>query len=128
MSTRDRLPAERRAINARLVIMDGVGEYEYDLTVGYYPDGRLGELFIRTCDPAAAVYDALATAISIALQHGAPFDCIRKHLEFQRGSGPSGMACDETAWRSKVSSPLDMIAKWVGDHQEIGTEKKYQEE
>lgn len=120
MPTRERLPAERRAINARLTIMAGCDEYEYDLTVGYYPDGRMGELFIRTRDPAAAVYDALATAISIALQHGAAFDSIRKHLEFQGNAGPAGLACDEAAWKSKVSSPLDMIAKWVGDHQQLG--------
>jgi len=124
MPTRERLPAERRAINAKLTILAGSNEYEYDLTVGYYPDGRLAELFIRTKDPAAAVYDALATAISIALQHGAPFDAIRKHLEYQGNTGPAGMACDEAAWKSKVSSPLDMIAKWVGDHQQFGNQQE----
>jgi len=122
MPERERLPAERKAINARLTIMAGSDEFEYDLTVGYYPDGRIAEIFIRTQDPAAAVYDALACTISIALQHGSPFDSIRKHLEFQGNAGPSGMACDEAAWKSKVSSPLDMIAKWVGDHQQLGGE------
>lgn len=120
MAKRERLPAERQALNARLTIMDGGTDFQFDLTVGYYPDGRIGEIFIRTKDPAAAVYDALATAISIGLQHGAPFDSFRKHLEFQRGGGPIGMASDGAAWRSKVSSPLDMIAKWVGDHLTIG--------
>ena len=108
------------AINVTLTIMAGNDEFEYDLTVGYYPDGRIAEIFIRTQDPAAAVYDALAASISIGLQHGAPFDSFRKHLEFQGNAGPAGMACDKSAWRSKVSSPLDMIAKWVGDHQTFG--------
>jgi hypothetical protein len=120
MPERERLPAERRAINARLTIVAGSHDYDYDLTVGYYDDGRLGEIFVRTQDPAAAVYDALAMAISVGLQHGATFDSYRKHLEFQSG-GPAGNACDQGEWTSTVSSPLDMIAKWVGDHQQIGS-------
>ncbi|MCP4573318.1 MAG: hypothetical protein GY838_13265 [bacterium] len=119
MPERERLPAERRAINARLTIVDGSQDYDYDLTAGYYDDGRIGELFVRTRDPAAAVYDAMAMAISIGLQHGATFDSFRKHLEFQAG-GPAGKACDQGRWVSTVSSPLDMIAKWVGKHQKIG--------
>lgn len=122
MPDRERLPAERRAINVRLTIIAASNDFSYDLTAGYYDDGRLGELFVRTKDPAAAVYDALAMAISVGLQHGASFDSFRKHLEFQAG-GPAGNACDQGHWTSRVSSPLDMIAKWVGDHQQIGAKE-----
>jgi ribonucleoside-diphosphate reductase alpha chain len=45
------------------------------ITVGLYPDGQPGELFIRMAKEGSTVsglMDAFATAVSLALQFGVP--------------------------------------------------------
>ena len=70
------------------------------MTVGYFPDGRVGEIFLNA-DRSDSLLDVLASdaaiAVSLALQHGAPLDEIRHALKRDaRGSaaGPIGAALD----------------------------------
>src|SRR5215813_5004615 len=72
----------------------------YTATVGYYPNGRIGELFLQnhksssTADTNAR--DA-AIAFSFAVQHGADPHVIRRALccdSHGRASGPLGAALD----------------------------------
>ena len=72
----------------------------YTATVGYYPNGRIGELFLNnhksnsTADTNAR--DA-AIAFSFAVQHGAEIEDIRRALSRDshgRASGPLGAALD----------------------------------
>jgi hypothetical protein len=78
----------------------GTAVLRYTATVGYYPDGRIGELFLNnhksnsTADTNAR--DA-AIAFSFAVQHGADIEDIRKALCREsngRASGPLGAALD----------------------------------
>ncbi|MBD3235583.1 MAG: vitamin B12-dependent ribonucleotide reductase [Candidatus Eisenbacteria bacterium] len=68
---RSRLPEERESITHKFVI----GAHEGYITVGLYPDGSPGELFIVMAKEGTVVSglcDAFATAISLALQYGVP--------------------------------------------------------
>jgi len=77
-----------------------VGGLRYTATVGRFPDGRIGELFLQNhkSDSSADTNarDA-AMAFSFAVQHGADPDAIRRALSRDsRGnaSGPLGIALD----------------------------------
>jgi ribonucleoside-diphosphate reductase alpha chain len=99
MSTRARLPNRRYAETFSFE----VGGLTYTCTIGRFPDGRLGEIFLSdhksnsTADVNAR--DA-AIACSFALQHGADIETIRKALcRDARGiaSSPLGAALDRIA-------------------------------
>jgi hypothetical protein len=96
---RNRLP-NRRACETIAFERDGS---RYCLTIGYFPDGRVGEIFLNA-DRSDSLLDVLASdaaiAVSLALQHGAPLDEIRHALKRDvRGNaaGPIGAALDRIA-------------------------------
>lgn len=73
---------------------------KYTATASWFADGRLGEVFItngKSDSQADANARDAAIIASIALQHGAPLDVIRKAL-LRDGRGqpstPVGMALD----------------------------------
>jgi ribonucleoside-diphosphate reductase alpha chain len=97
---RERLPDRRRSETFDFDVPVGTTVLHYTATVGYYPDGRIGELFLNnhksnsTADTNAR--DA-AIAFSFAVQHGAEIEDIRKALCREsdgRASGPLGAALD----------------------------------
>src|SRR5882672_5731972 len=70
------------------------------MTAGFYPDGRLGEVFLNA-DRANSLLDFLmsdaAILTSIALQYGAPIDEIRHALKRDAhgvAASPIGAAVD----------------------------------
>jgi ribonucleoside-diphosphate reductase alpha chain len=68
---RERLPEERLAANIKFQVADLEGY----LTVGEYPDGRPGEIFIRTSKQGSTlsgIMDGFAIAVSLGLQYGVP--------------------------------------------------------
>ena len=72
---RHRLPDERPSLTHKFI----VAGHEGYLTVGLYPDGKPGELFIRMSKLGSFVsglMDAIATATSIMLQYGVPLDVL----------------------------------------------------
>jgi ribonucleoside-diphosphate reductase alpha chain len=90
-----------------------IGSQEGYLTVGLYPDGTMGEFFIETSKQGSALMgfvDAWATAVSIGIQHGVPFDVLKEKfidMKFE----PSGFTdCDEI--RIAKSIP-DYIFRWI---------------
>jgi hypothetical protein len=96
ISERERLPNRREAEILELE----VNGLKYTCTVGRYPDGRVGEVFLNShkSDSAsdANARDA-AIVCSLALQNGVPVDVIRKALlRDSRGfaSSPLGAALD----------------------------------
>jgi hypothetical protein len=100
--TRKTLPNRRRAETITFE-RDGA---RYRMSVGYYPDGQLGEVFLNA-DRANSLLDFLmsdaAILASIALQYGAPLDEIRHALKRDvRGlaASPIGAAVD------RIGSPL----------------------
>ena len=94
--TRERLSNRRPALTFDLE----VGGLRYTATIGRYPDGRVGELFISSHkNDSSADTNArdVAIAFSFAVQHGADLDAIRRALSRDsRGnaSGPLGAALD----------------------------------
>jgi hypothetical protein len=113
---RDRLPKERVALTGKLIIHGKLKDpFEYFVTLGYYPDGRLGEIFIRQSGEGStlgAIMDAMATAISIGLQSGIPWEVFAAKMAHQRFE-PQGMTEAEDDDLKMVSSVLDYLARWV---------------
>lgn len=95
-AARNRLPNKRRAETTTFQ-RDGA---RFEMTVGYYPEGRVGEVFLNA-DRANSLLDFLmsdaAILASLALQYGAPLDEIRHALKRDaRGiaASPIGAALD----------------------------------
>jgi ribonucleoside-diphosphate reductase alpha chain len=95
-SSRNRLPDRRPAESFELEV-EGI---RYTATLGRFPDGSVGELFLNNhkCNSSAdtAARDG-AIVVSIALQHGADLETIRRALcrdSQGRASGPLGAALD----------------------------------
>ena len=70
-ANRHRLPDERPAITHHF----SVGGHEGYLTVGLYPNGQPGEIFIRMAKDGSTIarlMESFGTVVSVSLQHGAP--------------------------------------------------------
>jgi ribonucleoside-diphosphate reductase alpha chain len=107
--SRERLPAERQAVTHHFE----VGGHDGYVTVGLYPDGRVGEIFFRVTKEGSTVnglMDSLGLSMSMALQHGVPLkDLVRKlaHLRFE----PAGMTNNP---RIRVARSIpDYVARWL---------------
>lgn len=78
---RDLLPARRRA--ETFEIKHGGQNTVFAISVGFYDDGRPGEVFISGAksgsDMASATHDG-AILLSLALQHGVPLKTIQHAL------------------------------------------------
>jgi ribonucleoside-diphosphate reductase alpha chain len=96
MTSRNRLPNRRPAETFELEIQG----LRYTATVGRFSDGTIGELFLnnhRSNSAADTTARDSAIVLSIALQHGADAEAIRRALcrDGQgRASGPLGHALD----------------------------------
>jgi len=107
---KERLPRERVSTTQKFEVGGHAGYF----TVGMYPDGRPGELFVvmaKQGSTLGGLIDAFATAFSIALQYGVPIaDLVDKfsHSCFE----PSGFTGEEEI--PFASSVVDYIARWLG--------------
>ena len=107
---RRRLPAERTAITHKF----DIAGHEGYITVGMYPDGQPGEIFLKMAKEGSTVsglMDTLATTISVALQYGVPLrDLVNKfaHVRFE----PSGFTGNQEIPIAK--SIVDYIFRWLG--------------
>ncbi len=85
MTTRIPLPQRRPASTISLFI----GNDTYAVTAGFYPDGRVGEVFVTApkvgTDIEAILRDG-AILLSFALQHGAKLDELL-HAMTRNGAG-----------------------------------------
>jgi ribonucleoside-diphosphate reductase alpha chain len=66
----------------------------YTIGVGYYLDGRPGEIFIDAGKAGTDLQDTahdLAVAVSIALQHGAKLSDMRHTFARDEGGNPQGI-------------------------------------
>ena len=74
--------------------------HRYRACISRFSDGRLAEIFLDASKPGTAVAVAahdLAVAASLALQHGAPVDTLRKATMRHpngAGAGPLGALLD----------------------------------
>ena len=87
MTDRRILPQRRRAESFELY--HGKQNTPFQITVGYYPDDRIGEIFIaggKSGSDFEAVARDGAVLLSIALQFGVPLDVIQ-HAITREGNG-----------------------------------------
>ena len=106
---RERLPDTRSSLTHKFSI-DG---HEGYLTVGLYPDGRPGEVFIQMAKEGSTLgglMDAFAIQTSIALQYGVPLEqMVRKHSHSRYE--PAGFTKCE--FIRNATSITDYLFRWM---------------
>ena len=108
-AVRHKLQAERASITHKFK----VGDHEGYITVGLYPDGEPGELFITMAKEGSTVsglMDSFALATSIALQHGVPLKLLCEKFAHTRFE-PSGWTSNPDIGFAK--SIMDYIFRWL---------------
>jgi hypothetical protein len=98
-AARERLPDRRPAETWDIQ----VGGLRYTTTIGFYPDGRIGEIFVQNHkqgSQAGMMASDAAVLCSLLLQHAVPLDVIRKSLardSHGKPNGPLTMVLDRLA-------------------------------
>ena len=108
-ANRHRLPDERVALTHHF----SVGGHEGYLTVGLYPNGEPGEIFIRMAKEGstiAGLMECFGTVVSVSLQHGVPLRVLCDKLSHTRFE-PSGWTGNERIGYAK--SIMDYIFRWI---------------
>ena len=117
-ANRHRLPDERSAITHHF----SIAGHEGYLTVGLYPNGKPGEIFIRMAKEGstiAGLMECFGTVVSVALQHGVPLRVLVGKLSHTRFE-PSGWTGNEQLGYAK--SIADYIFRWLELHFLSGTQ------
>ncbi len=79
-ATRHKLPEERFSVTHKF----NIAGHEGYITVGVYPNGQPGEIFITQAKEGSTVsglMDSFALAVSIALQHGVPLKLLVRQIQ-----------------------------------------------
>jgi len=108
-AVRHKLREERMSITHKF----NVGGHEGYITVGLYPDGEPGEIFITMAKEGSTVsglMDSFALAVSIALQHGVPLKLFCEKFAHTRFE-PSGWTNNPDIGFAK--SIMDYIFRWL---------------
>jgi ribonucleoside-diphosphate reductase alpha chain len=108
-AVRHKLQEERASITHKF----NIGGHEGYITVGIYPDGEPGELFITMAKEGSTVsglMDSFALATSIALQHGVPLKLLCEKFAHTRFE-PSGWTSNPDIGFAK--SIMDYIFRWL---------------
>jgi hypothetical protein len=99
MSARERLPNRRQCETFEF----SHGGLDFTLAAGFYPDGRIAEIFLSSHKPGSpieAIARDAAVTVSIALQFGADIETIRQALTKDHDGAPAtllGAALDALA-------------------------------
>ncbi|MGH9606379.1 MAG: vitamin B12-dependent ribonucleotide reductase [Terracidiphilus sp.] len=108
-AVRHRLPAERASVTHKF----SIASHEGYITVGLYPTGQPGEIFIKMAKEGSTVsglMDSFATSISLALQHGVQLKMLCEKFAHTRFE-PSGWTGNEQIGYAK--SLMDYIFRWL---------------
>ncbi len=108
-AVRHRLQEERASITHKF----NIAGHEGYITVGLYPNGQPGEIFIRMAKEGSTVsglMDAFATSVSLALQHGVQLKVLCEKFAHTRFE-PSGWTGNEQIGYAK--SLMDYIFRWL---------------
>jgi ribonucleoside-diphosphate reductase alpha chain len=108
-AVRHKLQEERASITHKFK----VGDHEGYITVGLYPNGTPGELFITMAKEGSTVsglMDSFALAVSIALQHGVKLELFCEKFAHTRFE-PSGWSGNPDIGYAK--SIMDYIFRWL---------------
>jgi ribonucleoside-diphosphate reductase alpha chain len=107
---RERLPDTRRSLTHKFDIQG----HEGYITVGFYPDGRPGELFITMAKEGSTIgglMDTIGTLVSMGLQYGVPLSVFVNKFAHQRFE-PAGFTKNPDIPIAK--SVTDYIFRWLG--------------
>jgi ribonucleoside-diphosphate reductase alpha chain len=91
-----------------------IAGHEGYITVGLYPDGRPGELFVQMSKEGSTIgglMDTVATLTSISLQYGVPLEQMVKKFAYQRFE-PSGFTKNPDI--RTAFSITDYVFRWLG--------------
>ncbi|PYY24076.1 MAG: vitamin B12-dependent ribonucleotide reductase [Acidobacteria bacterium] len=108
-AVRHRLPEERASLTHKF----SIAGHEGYITVGLYPNGQPGEIFIKMAKEGSTVsglMDAFATSVSLALQHGVPLKVLCEKFAHTRFE-PSGWSGNGKIGFAK--SITDYIFRWL---------------
>jgi ribonucleoside-diphosphate reductase alpha chain len=108
-AVRHRLQDERASITHKF----SIAGHEGYITVGLYPNGQPGEIFIKMAKEGSTVsglMDSFATSVSIALQHGVPLKVLCEKFAHTRFE-PSGWTGNEQIGYAK--SLMDYLFRWL---------------
>ncbi|MBN2293138.1 MAG: vitamin B12-dependent ribonucleotide reductase, partial [Pirellulales bacterium] len=107
---RERLPDTRQSVTHKF----SVAGHEGYITVGLYPDGRPGEMFITMAKEGSTIgglMDCFGTAVSMSLQYGVPLEVYVKKFSHTRFE-PMGHTKNKDIRIAK--SIVDYIFRWLG--------------
>ena len=108
-AVRHKLQEERMSVTHKFKI----GGHEGYITVGLYPNGEPGEIFIKMAKEGSTVsglMDSFALAVSVALQHGVPLKLLCEKFAHTRFE-PSGWSNNPEIGFAK--SIMDYIFRWL---------------
>jgi ribonucleoside-diphosphate reductase alpha chain len=108
-ANRHRLPDERVGLTHHF----SIAGHEGYLTVGLYPNGQPGEIFIRMAKEGstiAGLMECFGTVVSVSLQHGVPLKVLCDKLSHTRFE-PSGWTGNEELGYAK--SIMDYLFRWM---------------
>ena len=107
---RERLPDTRQSVTHKF----SISGHEGYITVGLYPDGRPGELFITMAKEGSTIgglMDCFGTAVSMSLQYGVPLEVYVNKFSHTRFE-PMGFTKNPDIKIAK--SLVDYIFRWLG--------------
>jgi len=106
--TRHKLLSDRTGTTSTV----DIGGKRVYFQVNDYPSGKPGEVFIRIDKEGSElrVYDCLAIAISIGLQHGIPVETFVNKFKHQKME-PAGFTSNPDI--PNAESIIDYLAKWL---------------
>ncbi|MGC2246575.1 MAG: vitamin B12-dependent ribonucleotide reductase, partial [Terriglobales bacterium] len=108
-AVRHRLKDERMSVTHKF----NIAGHEGYITVGLYPNGDPGEIFIKMAKEGSTVsglMDSFALAVSMALQHGVPLKLLCEKFAHTRFE-PSGWSNNPDIGFAK--SIMDYIFRWL---------------
>jgi len=112
LATRQSLTQTRESLTHKFTI----DRHEGYLTIGLYPDGTPGEIFIKIAKEGSAISgmcQAFCRAFSIALQYGLTVDEAVKRFKGMRFE-PNGMTSNPDI--PEADSIIDYVAKYLELH------------
>ncbi len=113
---REKLPTDRVSVTHKVVVHAETGRVKFFFTVGFYADGRPGELFMHMDSPGSTLdgmADAWSTTVSLYLQNGGDLKALARKLEYHKFE-PAGMT-DNPEIRN-AHSVVDYVVRWMMKH------------
>jgi hypothetical protein len=110
---RERLPEQRESVTYHFKIFATEGTCAGYLTIGFYPDGRVGEVFFKLGklgETVTGACDSWAIAVSMLLQMGMPLEAV---IDKFRGTTFEPKGRTATPGIRACTSPVDFAMKYL---------------